>query len=57
MESAVNGWPARLYLWVAIGHQDSPPDRVQVVICEHCAALVAVERADLHARHHRAVGC
>lgn len=45
----------RIYLWVAIGTKDNPPDRLRVVVCEHCATLVTVERADRHARWHRRV--
>lgn len=46
---------SRIYLWAAIGTKDNPPDRLRVVVCEHCATLVTVERADRHARWHRRV--
>jgi hypothetical protein len=37
-----------VFPWAAIGHEDKPPGRVEVVVCEHRAVLVAVERADRH---------
>lgn len=47
---------ARIYLWAAIGTKNTPPDRVHVVLCPDCAALVPMERADRHARWHRRNG-
>jgi hypothetical protein len=52
--SASDWTPAgRVFLWAAIGHQDQPPDRIEVVVCEHCAVVVPVEHADRHIRWHR----
>lgn len=44
-----------VFLWAAIGSADSPPDRVKVESCTTCAALVPVEKLDVHGLHHRAL--
>jgi ribosomal protein S26 len=43
----------RVFLWAAIGHKDTPPGRIEVVICEHCAVVIPIDRADRHIRWHR----
>lgn len=44
-----------MFVWAALGDRNVCPDRIEVVVCEHCACLVAVDTADQHARYHRLV--
>jgi hypothetical protein len=43
-----------LFLWVSVGDPAAPVSRIEVTSCEHCAALVPADRADVHLRWHRA---
>lgn len=47
------GMTEAIYLWAALGDRNECPDRVHVLICEHCGCLVAVDRAGQHSRWHR----
>lgn len=42
-----------IFLWAAIGGPSALPDRLQVVICPRCAALVPIRRLDRHEDWHR----
>jgi len=41
-----------IFLWAAIGGPSVPPDRIEVVICPRCGALIAVDSATPHAGWH-----
>jgi hypothetical protein len=45
----------RMQLWATIGSVDNPPDRLDVMNCEHCGCLIEIDRADRHSRWHRGI--
>ena len=41
-----------IHLWAALGTPNTPPDRLQVEVCERCGALVPVDQAVPHSGWH-----
>lgn len=41
-----------VFLWAALGHPNTPPDRLEVVTCPRCGALIPIDSEVPHAGWH-----
>lgn len=53
MTGPQTGEPDRMYVWCAFGTPSTLPDRLEIVACPGCAALIAADRVDVHLMWHR----
>lgn len=47
--------PPPMFVWVAFGHPDNPPDRIKVESCRDCFALIPAANFDEHGQFHARV--